>query len=126
MIIDKAIYVDGHRTETPDSLEQTYEACRKSDGFAWIGLYEPSEEEFESVTDEFDLHELAVEDAIEAHQRPKIERYGDSIFVVLKSARYVDETETVEFGEIHAFVGRNFIVTVRHGRASELHELRGR
>jgi magnesium transporter len=126
MIIDKAIYVDGHRTETPDSLEQTYEACRKSDGFAWIGLYEPSEEEFESVTGEFDLHELAVEDAIKAHQRPKIERYGDSIFVVLKSARYIDETETVEFGEIHAFVGPGFIITVRHGEASELHEVRKR
>ena len=126
MIIDKAIYVDGRRTETPDSLEQTYEACRKSDGFAWIGLYEPTEEEFESVTGEFDLHELAVEDAIKAHQRPKIERYGDSIFVVLKSARYIDETETVEFGEIHAFVGPGFIITVRHGEASELHEVRER
>jgi magnesium transporter len=126
MIIDKAIYVDGHRTETPDTLEQTYEACRKSDGFAWIGLYEPSEEEFESVTGEFDLHELAVEDAIKAHQRPKIERYDDSVFVVLKSARYIDETETVEFGEIHAFVGPGFIITVRHGEASELHEVRER
>ena len=126
MIIDKAIYVDGQRTQTPDSLEQTYEACRESDGFAWIGLYEPNEEEFESVTGEFDLHELAVEDAIKAHQRPKIERYGDSVFVVLKSARYIDETETVEFGEIHAFVGSGFIITVRHGEASELHEVRER
>jgi magnesium transporter len=126
VIIDKAIYVDGQRTQTPDSLEQTYEACRESDGFAWIGLYEPNEEEFESVTGEFDLHELAVEDAIKAHQRPKIERYGDSVFVVLKSARYIDETETVEFGEIHAFVGPDFLITVRHGEASELHEVRER
>jgi magnesium transporter len=126
VIIDKAIYVDGQRTRTPDSLEQTYEACRESDGFAWIGLYEPNEEEFESVTGEFDLHELAVEDAIKAHQRPKIERYGSSVFVVLKSARYIDETETVEFGEIHAFVGSGFIITVRHGEASELHEVRER
>ena len=126
MIIDKAIYVDGQRTRTPDSLEQTYEACRESDGFAWIGLYEPNEEEFESVTGEFDLHELAVEDAIKAHQRPKIERYGSSVFVVLKSARYIDEMETVEFGEIHAFVGSGFIITVRHGEASELHEVRER
>ena len=126
MIIDKAIYVDGQRTRTPESLEQTYEACRESDGFAWIGLYEPNEEEFESVTGEFDLHELAVEDAIKAHQRPKIERYGSSVFVVLKSARYIDETETVEFGEIHAFVGSGFIITVRHGEASELHEVRER
>jgi magnesium transporter len=126
MIVDNAIYVDGRRSETPDSLEQTYEACRGKDGFAWIGLYEPSEEEFESVANEFDLHELAVEDAITAHQRPKIERYGDSVFVVLKSARYRDETETVEFGEIHAFVGPDFIITVRHGEASELHEVRER
>ena len=126
MIVDNAIYVDGRRSETPDSLEQAHEACRKRNGFAWIGLYEPSEEEFESVAGEFDLHELAVEDAITAHQRPKIERYGDSVFVVLKSARYRDETETVEFGEIHAFVGPDFIITVRHGKASELHEVRER
>jgi magnesium transporter len=126
MIVDNAIYVDGRRSETPDSLEQAHEACRAADGFAWIGLYEPTQEEFESVAGEFDLHELAVEDAITAHQRPKIERYGDSIFVVLKSARYRDETETVEFGEIHAFVGSDFIITVRHGQASELHEVRER
>ena len=126
MIVDNAIYVDGRRSESPDSLEQAHEACRERDGFAWIGLYEPSEEEFESVAGEFDLHELAVEDAITAHQRPKIERYGDSVCVVLKSARYRDETETVEFGEIHAFVGPDFIITVRHGKASELHEVRER
>jgi len=126
MIVDKAIYVDGRRAEAPPSLQETYEACRQSDGFAWIGLYEPTEEEFDSVAGEFDLHDLAVEDAIKAHQRPKLERYGDSLFVVLKSARYVDETETVEFGEIHAFVGPDFIITVRHGKASELHELRQR
>ena len=126
MIVDNAIYVDGRRSETPDSLEQAHEACRAADGFAWIGLYEPTQEEFESVAGEFDLHELAVEDAITAHQRPKIERYGDSVFVVLKSARYRDETETVEFGEIHAFVGSDFIITVRHGQASELHEVRER
>src|ERR671917_28613 len=126
MIVDNAIYVDGRRSESPDSLEQAHEACRKRDGFAWIGLYEPSEEEFESVAGEFDLHELAVEDAITAHQRPKIERYGDSVFVVLKSARYRDETETVEFGEIHAFVGPDFIITIRHGEASKLEEMRQR
>ena len=126
MIVDNAIYVDGRRSESPDSLEQAHEACRQRDGFAWIGLYEPTEEEFESVAGEFDLHELAVEDAVTAHQRPKIERYGDSVFVVLKSARYRDETETVEFGEIHAFVGPDFIITVRHGEASELHGVRER
>jgi magnesium transporter len=123
VIVDNAIYVEGRRT-TPGSLEGTHRASRESDGFAWVGLYEPTAAEFESVADEFDLHELAVEDAIKAHQRPKLERYGDSLFVVLKSARYLDDEETVEFGEIHAFLGPDFIITVRHGAASELHDVR--
>jgi magnesium transporter len=126
VIINNAIYVDGRREKASPSLEDTCETSRRMGGFAWIGLYEPTEEEFEAVASEFDLHKLAVEDAITAHQRPKIERYGDSVFVVLKSARYRDETETVEFGEIHAFVGPGFIITVRHGQASELHEVRDR
>jgi magnesium transporter len=125
MIVDSAIYVNGRRG-VPCSLEGTHQACRKQGGFAWVGLFEPTEEEFRSVTGEFDLHSLAVEDAIKAHQRPKLERYGDSIFVVLKSARYLDETETVEFGEIHAFMAPDFIVTVRHGKASSLEGVRQR
>jgi magnesium transporter len=126
MIVDNAIYVDGYRAAEPLSLQQTYEACRERRGLAWIGLYKPTEEEFSSVAGEFGLHPLAVEDAIKAHQRPKIERYDGTLFVVLKTARYVDETETVEFGEIHAFVGRDFVVTVRHGEASALDRLRRR
>ncbi len=126
VIVDRAIYVDGRRTETPDALEETYEVCRKRGGLAWIGLYEPDEEEFSTVAGEFELHSLAVEDAIEAHQRPKLERYGDTTFVVLKPARYVDETETVEFGEIHVFVGSDFVITVRHGKASALDGVRER
>ena len=126
VIVDRAIYVDGRRTETPDALEETYEACRKRGGLAWIGLYEPDEEEFSTVAGEFELHSLTVEDAIEAHQRPKLERYGDTTFVVLKPARYVDETETVEFGEIHVFVGSDFVITVRHGKASALDGVRER
>ena len=126
VIVDRAIYVDGRRTETPDALEETYEACRKRGGLAWIGLYEPDEEEFSTVAGEFELHSLAVEDAIKAHQRPKLERYGDTTFVVLKPARYVDETETVEFGEIHVFVGPDFVITVRHGKASALDGVRER
>jgi len=101
-----------------------YRSCRDQGGFAWVGLYEPTEEEFVSVTGEFDLPKLAVEDAIKAHQRPKVEHYGDSVFVVLKSARYLDSSRTVEFGEIHAFVGPDFIVTVRHGEASSLQDVR--
>ncbi len=126
MIIDRAIYVEGRRKEAPDDLEDTYEACRRVGGMAWIGLFEPSEEEFSTVAEEFELHPLAVEDAIEAHQRPKLERYGDITFVVLKPARYVDETETVEFGEIHVFSGPDFIITIRHGEASALDEVRKR
>src|SRR5215213_9066896 len=126
MIVDNAIYVDGRRAAEPSSLRETYQACREWRGLAWIGLYKPTEEEFSSVAGEFGLHPLAVEDAIKAHQRPKIERYDGTLFVVLKTARYVDETETVEFGEIHAFVGRDFVVTVRHGEASALDRLRRR
>ena len=126
MIVDNAIYVDGHRAAEPSSLRQTYQACREWRGLAWIGLYKPTEEEFSSVAGEFGLHPLAVEDAIKAHQRPKIERYDGTLFVVLRPARYVDETETVEFGEIHAFVGGDFVVTVRHGEASALDRVRRR
>jgi magnesium transporter len=126
VIVDNAIYVDGRRTAEPSSLQETYQACREQRGLAWIGLYEPAEEEFSSVAEEFGLHPLAVEDAIKAHQRPKIERYDGTLFVVLKSSRYVDETETVEFGEIHAFVGHDFVVTVRHGEASTLDRVRRR
>jgi magnesium transporter len=90
MIVDNAIYVDGHRASEPRSLRETYEALRKERGVAWIGLYRPTEEEFASVAEEFGLHELAVEDATEAHQRPKLERYGQTLFVVLRPARYLD------------------------------------
>jgi magnesium transporter len=126
MIVDNAIYVNGRRAAEPASLQETYEACRERHGLAWIGLYEPAEEEFSSVAEEFGLHPLAVDDAINAHQRPKVERYGETLFTVLKPARYIDESETVEFGEIHAFVGTDFVVTVRHGKASTLDRVRRR
>ena len=89
-------------------------------------LHEPSPEEFESVRREFDLHPLAVEDAIKAHQRPRLEVYGDSLLVVLKPARYVDSTEVLDFGEILLFVGDGFVVTVRHGQTSALADVRRR
>jgi len=126
VIVDSAIYVDGHRTAEPSSLQETYEAVRSRHGVAWIGLYRPTEEEFSSVAGEFGLHRLAVEDATEAHQRPKLERYGGTLFVVLKPARYLDEEERVEFGEVHIFVGEDFVVTVRHGEAPDLGEVRKR
>jgi magnesium transporter len=125
VIVDSAIYVDGCRS-APYPLEEIHAARREKGGFAWIGLYEPTKEEFDSIASEFGLDELAVKDAIKPHQRPKIERHGDSLFVVLKAARYLEEPETVEFGEIHAFVGPNFVVTIRYGEASGLHEARRR
>jgi magnesium transporter len=126
MIVDNAIYVDGRRAAKPSSLEETYEACRQRRGVAWIDLYQPTEEEFSSVAEELGLHPLAVEDAIKAHQRPRLERYGETLFVVLNPALYLDESETVEFSEVHVFVGEYFIVTVRHGEVPALDEVRRR
>ena len=100
--------------------------ARPRDAVAWLGLYDPSKDEFASVAREFDLHELAVEDAVKAHQRPKLERYGDDLFLVLRPARYVDETETVVFGEVAIFVGPQSVITVRHGDAPELGQVRRR
>ena len=115
--------MDGRRIASRP-LEETRKACQQKGGFAWIGLYDPTEEEFDSVAGEFGLRELAVKDAVKVHQRPKIERYGETLFVVLRAARYVEEKEEVEFGEVHAFVGPDFVVTVRYGEANELGEVR--
>ncbi len=123
MIVDSAIYVDGRRS-VPCPLDELRKNCRERGGFAWIGLYEPTEEEFDSVAGEFGLHDLAVKEGLKVHQRPKVERYGEILFVVLKAARYVEEREEVEFGEVHAFVGSDFVVTVRYGEANELVEVR--
>lgn len=124
-VIDNAVYVDGRRTE-PGSLERTYELVRHSRGMGWIGLYRPGREEISSVATEFSLHELAVEDALEAHQRPKLERYGETLFVVLRPARYVDPNEVVELGELHVFLGPDFVVTIRHSESPDLRAVRQR
>lgn len=125
-VVDNAIYVDGRRAAEPESLEQTYELLRDEHGMGWIGLYRPDDEEIASVATEFGLHELAVEDAVHAHQRPKLERYGDTLFVVLRPARYVDPEEVVEIGELHVFVGKDFVVTVRHANKPDLALVRKR
>jgi magnesium transporter len=125
-IIDNAVYVDGVRSAEPESLEQTFETLNKHGGMAWIGLYRPTETEMAAVAAEFGLHGLAVEDAISAHQRPKLERYGDNLFTVLRPARYIDESETVEFGELHIFTGKNFVVTVRHAETGGVAQVRRR
>jgi magnesium transporter len=124
VIVDRAIYRDGQRVAEPRDLTEMADACRDGGGMAWIGLYRPTREEFVEVTREFDLHELAVEDAVNAHQRSKLERYGDTAFCVLRPARYIDETETVEFGEVHVFAGPQFVITVRHSEAPDLHAVR--
>jgi magnesium transporter len=124
MIVDCATYVDGHRVMVDPAIDGALGRAHELGGFVWIGLLEPTAGEFEAVSKEFGLHELAVEDAIVAHQRPKLEVYDDTLFVVLKPARYLEDDEVVEFGEILAFVGRHFILVVRHGEATELTTVR--
>ncbi|MGC5010364.1 magnesium and cobalt transport protein CorA [Streptosporangium sp. DT93] len=126
-VIDNAIYVAGRREATPGSLPEAFERLKNTpDGMAWIGFYRPEDGVILNVAEEFDLHELAVEDAIVAHQRPKADRYGDTLFVVLRPARYLDEAEEVDFGELHVFVGPNFVITVRHSEAPDLSQVRRR
>jgi magnesium transporter len=126
VIVDRAIYRDGRRFAAPENLDALFDSCRDGGGLAWIGLYRPSAQEFAAVAREFELHALAVEDAVKAHQRPKLERYGETMFLVLRPARYVDETETVEFGEVHVFAGPQFVITVRHSEAPDLARVRER
>jgi magnesium transporter len=123
VLVDLAVYEKGQRRPGVLALEDAYEACRRDGTFSWLGLVEPTEEEFDSVRREFDLHELAIEDAVKAHQRPKLEAYGDSLFLVLKTARWLAENESIEFGEILLFIGDHFLVSVRHGE-TELHDVR--
>jgi magnesium transporter len=125
-IVDNGVYVAGHRIKNPASLDQTFEYMREKGGMAWIGLVRPTPDEVQRVADEFSLHPLAVEDALNGHQRAKLERYGDILFAVLRPARYIEDSETVEFGELHVFVGRDFVVTIRHAEAPDLAHVRRR
>nr|WP_235023916.1 magnesium and cobalt transport protein CorA [Streptomyces sp. WAC05374] len=126
-VVQASLYRDGHKVSSPGTLAETLRQLREEpDGMAWIGLHRPSEAELLSLAAEFDLHELAVEDAMEAHQRPKLERYGDTLFVVLRAARYLDAQEEVDFGELHIFLGTDFLITVRHGAAPDLSAVRRR
>jgi magnesium transporter len=125
--VDNAVYAEGRRVLSPTSLEDTLSGCaRFPQSMAWIGLYRPDETELAAIQNEFELHPLAVEDAIGAHQRPKLERYGDTLFVVLRAASYSDEREEVDFGELHLFVGPNFVVSVRHSESPDLAVVRQR
>lgn len=123
MIVDSAVYRAGTRLDVGcehADYERLREVARAEDGFVWVGLLEPSAEELGTVADAFALHPLAVDDALSAHQRPKVETYDTGLFLVLKTLWYLDETDAVETGEIHLFVGEDFIVSVRHGQGSEL------
>jgi magnesium transporter len=127
-VVDNAIYVDGRRKLAPSSLDTAFSALRScaDDGrsFAWIGMLRPGLDEIEAVAREFGLHELAVEDTVNAHQRPKLERYGDTTFVVLRPARYVDPVEVITLGEVHLFLGPEFAITVRHADEPDLSVVR--
>ncbi|MCC5478860.1 magnesium and cobalt transport protein CorA [Streptomyces barringtoniae] len=133
-VVDCAVYRDGVRvrSDKPLSPHEAMRLVRRDGGFVWIGLHEPTEAEFAGIASEFGLHPLAVEDAVQAHQRPKLERYDDSLFTVFKTIHYVEHdrltanSEVVETGEVMCFTGRDFFITVRHGGQGSLRALRHR
>ena len=127
MIVDSAVYRGGARLRIDcgkDDLETMRDAAIGLHDFIWVGLHEPGPDEMERVAKVFDLHPLAVEDAENGHQRPKLERYDDGLFLVLKTLWYVDANDAVETGEINMFVGRDYVISVRHGQGTELHSAR--
>lgn len=152
-IVDNAVYRAGRRVASPSSLEETFKLlseidqadagdqdcyvephtrCTDADhhhehsGMAWIGLYRPDESEIAALKEQFGLHELAIEDTIQAHQRPKAERYGQTLFTVLRPASYHDDDEAIRLGEIHVFTGPNFVITVRHSETTGVAKVRQR
>ncbi len=127
MLVDCALYQGGVRqNDEALPIEEAAQLRCEEDGFIWLGLQDPSAEEMLDVAKRFDLPPLAVEDAMQQHQRPKIEDYDDGFFLVLHTARYFDDTEEVEFGEVHVFTGPSYVIVVRHGVASELQAARER
>ncbi|MBT2442453.1 magnesium/cobalt transporter CorA [Streptomyces sp. ISL-36] len=130
-VVNCVLYEDGARQQGACPAHEAVRRVRKSgDGFVWIGLHEPSVEEFAGLAELFGLHPLAVEDAVHAHQRPKLERYDDTLFAVFKTVRYVEHeeltatSEVVDTGELMVFTGSDFVITVRHGRHGSLGPLR--
>jgi magnesium transporter len=127
VIVDSAVYRRGNRIPVDCAPGDYHDLRQQASGegdFVWVGLHEPSEAELEDVAIAFGLHPLAVEDALNAHQRPKLERYEDSLFLILKTLWYVDATDQVETGEINMFIGPDFVITVRHGEGGGLQEAR--
>src|SRR6478735_7767076 len=124
-LVDAAVYRDGRREFNGSAVDVLREA-RGNGGLAWVGLYRPDVDEMREIAQVLGLHPLAVEDTLTGHQRAKLERYGEMTFMVLQPARYMDETETVEFGEVHIFVGPNYVITVRHAENPNLAAVRHR
>jgi magnesium transporter len=124
VIVDCAVYGEGQRLERPREVSGVRAEAAAARGFAWVGLVEPTVQEFDAVRREFELHELAVEDAVQAHQRPKLEVYGDTLFLVIKTVRYLGSEQLVDVGEVMVFVGPDFLITVRHGDAGGLGKVR--
>lgn len=124
-IVNSAAYLDGRRIANVE-LDAISKELKQPDRFVWIGLHEPSEAVLQQIQQEFGLHDLAIEDAHRAHQRPKIETYGDTLFIVLRTAQINAQEQHIDFGETHFFVGANFIVSVRHGSSLSYAEVRTR
>ncbi len=128
-IVDCAVYVGGRR-QAPVHPHEALREATVHGGFVWLGLYAPTEAELGAIAEHYGLHPLAVEDAVYAHQRPKLERYDDGLFMVLTTARYVEHeeltasSEVVDTGEVMVFLGANYVITVRHGEHGGLTELR--
>ncbi|NKE09997.1 MULTISPECIES: magnesium and cobalt transport protein CorA [Kocuria] len=152
-IVDNAVYKAGRRVASPASLEETFQLLRELDhqsagdhecyptphtpctdvdhhhehsALAWIGLYRPAKAEILALKEQFGLHDLAVEDTVLAHQRPKTERYGQTLFTVLRPASYHEADEAIRLGEIHVFTGPNFVITVRHAETNGVGKVRHR
>jgi magnesium transporter len=127
VIVDSALYHHGVREVAPEDFSDALETARaQGSSFVWVGLHDPTEAELAKVAAEFSLHKLAVEDALTTHQRPKLEEYDDSLFVVLKTVRYDEDTQQIELGDVMLFVGDSFVVTVRHGKGRALADVRKR
>jgi magnesium transporter len=131
-VVACAVYVDGKRHSVPVHVDNASDVAADLGGFVWLGLHEPSAADFTDIAEKYGLHALAVEDAVHAHQRPKLERYDDMLFMVLKTARYIEHDELtatsqiIETGEVMVFLGTNYVITVRHGELSPLGDLRQR
>lgn len=124
-VVNCAAYSDGRRVSNIE-IEDISDVLLEPHGFVWIGLHEPNEQLLKQIKEEFRLHELAIEDAHRAHQRPKLESYGDTLFIVLRTIQVNPDNRQIEFGETHFFLGRNFIISIRHGSSRAYSDVRSR